>query len=88
MLWFRRALDHLEVREIQLVGRKYTWINSQANPTMTLIDKAFCTTHWENLYANPIAQALSSVVSDHYPFSWYLFIFQELSLNSNLNAFG
>jgi hypothetical protein len=67
MLQFRRALNHLEVREIQLVGRKYTWTNSQANLTMTRIDKAFCTTHWENLYANPVAQALSSAVSDHCP---------------------
>jgi hypothetical protein len=50
-----------------LVGRKYTWTNSQANLTMTRIDKAFCTTNWENLYANPMAQALLAVVSDHCP---------------------
>jgi hypothetical protein len=67
MLRFRRALNHLEVREVQLVGRKYTWTNSQANSTMTRIDKAFYTLQWENLYANPVVQALSSAVSDHCP---------------------
>jgi hypothetical protein len=34
---------------------------------MTRIDKAFCTLQWENLYAHPVVQALSSVVSDHCP---------------------
>jgi hypothetical protein len=28
MLRFKRALNHLEVREIDLVGRKFTWSNS------------------------------------------------------------
>jgi hypothetical protein len=43
MLRFRRALNHLEVKEIQLVDRKYTWSNSQQLPTMSRIDRAFCT---------------------------------------------
>jgi hypothetical protein len=34
MLRFRRALNHMEVKEIQLLGRKFTWSNSQANPVM------------------------------------------------------
>jgi hypothetical protein len=34
MLRFRRAINHLEVKEVQLVGRKYIWSNNQQNPTM------------------------------------------------------
>jgi hypothetical protein len=52
MLRFIRALNHLEVKEIQLIGRKYTWSNSQQNPTLTRIDRAFCTPEWEDFYAN------------------------------------
>jgi hypothetical protein len=44
MLGFRRTLNHLEVKEIQLIGRKYTWSNALESPTMTRIDRAFCST--------------------------------------------
>jgi exonuclease III len=35
---FRRALNFLEVKEIQLNGRNFTWSNRQANPPMSRID--------------------------------------------------
>jgi hypothetical protein len=64
---FRRALNHIEIREVLINGRKFTWSNKQANPTMSRIDRAFCTVQWEHLYAKPNLQALSST-SDHNPF--------------------
>jgi exonuclease III len=67
MTRFRRALNFLEVKEIELVGRKYTWSNGQSNPTLSRIDRAFCTIPWEDLYFNPILQPLSSSISDHCP---------------------
>jgi hypothetical protein len=54
MLRFRRTLNHLEVKEVQLVGRKYTWSNLQQMPTMTHIDRAFCTPDWEETFTNPL----------------------------------
>jgi hypothetical protein len=42
ILRFRRAINHLEVQEIQLKGRQFTWSNGQQAPTMTRIDRAFC----------------------------------------------
>jgi endonuclease/exonuclease/phosphatase family metal-dependent hydrolase len=65
MLTFRRALNHLEVKEIELIGRKFTWTNSHESPTMTRIDRAFATAEWEERYVHPTAQSLSSSVSDH-----------------------
>jgi hypothetical protein len=62
---FRRALNYLELKEIQVKGRTFTWSNNQNPPTMTRIDRAFCTTAWENCYSNPILQAQSSSSSDH-----------------------
>jgi hypothetical protein len=67
MLRFHRALNHLEVKEIELVEKKFTWSNNQESPTMTRIGRAFCTVEWEGLFANPIAHLLSSSVSDHCP---------------------
>jgi hypothetical protein len=63
MLRFRRALNHLEVKEIELTGHKFTWSNGQQNPTLSRIDRACCYPHWEDLFPNPILQALSSSIS-------------------------
>jgi hypothetical protein len=67
MLIFRRALNFLKVKKINLIVRKYTWSNWQEFPTVSIIDKVFYTPGWEDLFRNPIVQPLSSVVYDHYP---------------------
>lgn len=67
MLRFRRALNHLEVKEINLADRKFTWSNGQANPTLTRIDRIFSTVAWEEIYADPIIHVYSSSISDHTP---------------------
>jgi exonuclease III len=67
MLIFRRALNHMEVKEVNLTGRRYTWSNGQQNPTLTWIDRVFCTPQGEEIFPNPILQALSSSISDHCP---------------------
>jgi hypothetical protein len=64
---FQRVINHLQVRELNLLGRRFTWTNNQNPPTMTRIDKAFCTSAWDDLYANPTLQSLSSSTSDHCP---------------------
>jgi hypothetical protein len=63
---FRKTLNHLEVKEVRLNGRKYTWSNRQANPTMSRIDRAFSSVEWEQWYPKPYLQALTSSTSDHY----------------------
>jgi hypothetical protein len=35
---FRRAINHLEVREVQLTGKRFTLSNQQDTPTMSRID--------------------------------------------------
>jgi exonuclease III len=67
MLRFRRALNHLAVKEINLTGKRFTWSSNQSNPTMIRIVRAFCTPYWEQWYELPILQALSSSASDHCP---------------------
>jgi len=61
---FRRAVDDMELKELCLKGRKYTWSN---NRVQTRIDRAFCTTEWELMLPNCQLQAVSSLVSDHAP---------------------
>lgn len=68
-LWkrFRRMIDRLELKELKLNGRKYTWTNEQENPTMTRIDRVFYTLQWEDLFPTSHLQALVSMLSDHCP---------------------
>jgi exonuclease III len=64
---FRRALNHMEVKEIQLSGRKFMWSNRHSNPTMSKIDHAFASVRWERWYAKPYLQTMSSSTSYHCP---------------------
>jgi hypothetical protein len=32
MTRFRRTLNQIEVKEVELIGRKFTWINNQKTP--------------------------------------------------------
>ncbi|KAG2640579.1 hypothetical protein PVAP13_2KG100016, partial [Panicum virgatum] len=41
---FRNTINYLELKEINLTGRKFTWSN---DTTQTRIDRAFCTVDWE-----------------------------------------
>jgi hypothetical protein len=57
----------MEVREVNLLGHRFTWSNGQATPTLTRIDHAFCMVQWEELHREPILRPLSSSTSDHCP---------------------
>lgn len=61
---FRDAVRDLELKELNLRGRKYTWSNER---THTRIDRAFCSSEWDLMMPNVSLQALSSRVSDHCP---------------------
>jgi endonuclease/exonuclease/phosphatase family metal-dependent hydrolase len=61
---FRDVVRDLELKELNLRGRKFTWSNER---TQTRIDIAFCSTDWDLMMPNVTLQALSSRVSDHCP---------------------
>lgn len=64
---FRCFLDALELREVYLFGRRYTWCNEQEMPTLTKIDKVLVNGDWEDVFQDAHLQALSSSASDHCP---------------------
>jgi exonuclease III len=64
---FRRALNYIEVKEVHLTGRKFTWSNGQRIPTLTRIDRVFYSPAWEEQFGNTLLQSLSSLISDHCP---------------------
>lgn len=67
MARFKAKLNALELKEVYLNGRRYTWSNERAQPTLEKIDHVFCTTSWEELHPTCHLNALDSALSDHCP---------------------
>jgi exonuclease III len=64
---FKATIDALHLKEIRLNGRRFTWSNGQDNPTLTRIDRFFCTPEWELLFPSCYLHSLPSTMSDHTP---------------------
>lgn len=64
---FRRFVDDMALKDLTLHGRRYTWTNEQANPTMEKLDRVLISTDWEEMFPYCFLQALSTDMSDHCP---------------------
>jgi hypothetical protein len=64
---FKSAVDASFLRDIKLVGRRFTWSNEQVDPTLVRLDRAFCNSDWDDMH--PAAKLLpqASSMSDHCP---------------------
>jgi hypothetical protein len=58
---FRRMVNDLDLKEIPLLGRRYTWSNEREAPTLIKLDRVLCTTDWEALYPEVILQSQAVV---------------------------
>jgi endonuclease/exonuclease/phosphatase family metal-dependent hydrolase len=47
---FRNWINFLELKEIPLVGRRFTWSNQREDPTLVKLDHVFCTNSWEEFF--------------------------------------
>lgn len=64
---FQRTLNDMQVEELYLHGRLYTWSNERRRPTMERIDRAFATLPWLETFPDHHLRSLSSDCSDHAP---------------------
>jgi hypothetical protein len=64
---FRHFLNDLELLELHLHGRLFTWSNERAHPTLERIDRVFVSPDLELLFPSSSLQAISSRCSDHSP---------------------
>ena len=67
MTRFRNMVHQLELKELYMHGRLYTWSNGRQVPTMTRIDRALASVDWDLQFPDALLQTLSSSVSDHAP---------------------
>lgn len=42
---FRSFVNDFDLKEIPLIGRRYTWSNEREAPTLIKLDRVLCTTH-------------------------------------------
>jgi endonuclease/exonuclease/phosphatase family metal-dependent hydrolase len=66
---FRRFVNDMDLNEIPLVGRKYTWSNERNVPTLVKLDHVFCSANWEDLYPDCILHSNATELYDHCPLS-------------------
>ena len=64
---FRHLINDLEFRDLPLKGRKFTWSNQQDIPTLVKLDRALCSSEWEQLFPNCLLQSTATDGSDHCP---------------------
>jgi exonuclease III len=64
---FNVVIDSLDLREIEMPGRKFTWANSRRVPTYEKLDRVLVSTEWEQNFPSATVNALSREISDHEP---------------------
>jgi endonuclease/exonuclease/phosphatase family metal-dependent hydrolase len=64
---FNAVIDSLDLREIEMSGRKFTWANSRRTPTYERLDRVLVSTEWEQHYPLATVEALNREISDHTP---------------------
>ena len=66
-IMFNAIINSLELKELELSGRQYTWASRREIPTFEKLDRVLVTTEWEQKYPLVTVQALTRVGSDHTP---------------------
>lgn len=56
---FRAKLNMLELKELYLNGRRYTWSNERARATLEKVDHVFCTPSWRTCIQNAASRQLA-----------------------------
>ena len=67
MLRFNSILQQLDLVEIPLKGRNFTWSNMQDLPLLEKLDWIFTSANWSINFPNTLAYPLARVSSDHIP---------------------
>lgn len=66
---FNAIIDSLDLREVPMVGRQFTWANNLPEPTYEKLDRVLTDTNWESKFHMVSVRALERIVglSDHAP---------------------
>jgi len=62
---FNAIIKTLNLRELELTGKKYTWANYVEVLTYKKLDRILVTTDWKQKFPLASVQALTREISDH-----------------------
>lgn len=62
---FRRTVATLELQDLHLHGRCFTWSNKRDNPTLVRLDRVLISMEWDTQFPNAHLRGLGSEASDH-----------------------
>ena len=64
---FNACIDTLNLREVELSGRKFTWVNRLQNQTFERLDRVLFCTDLESKFPQTTLHALTREILDHTP---------------------
>jgi exonuclease III len=64
---FNAIIENLNLREIMLSGRQYTWASRRSTPTYEKLDRVLASVEWEHKFPLVSVRALTRSGSDHTP---------------------
>jgi hypothetical protein len=66
---FNAVIDSLDLIEVSMTGRQFTWANNLSDPTYEKLDHVLMDTDWEDKFPMVTIRALEriEVLSDHAP---------------------
>ena len=67
MMTFNNIIVNLDLVEIPLKGRAFTWSNKQDQPLLKKLDWIFTSSHWTTVHPSTMAIPLAKISSDHVP---------------------
>lgn len=67
MMEFNNTLSELNLMEVPLSGRTYTWSSKRPSPTFSRLDRVFLSVHWASAGASYNLVDLPGTASDHIP---------------------
>lgn len=67
MMLFNNIIINLDLFEIPLKGRSFTWSNMQDNPLLEKLDWIFTNPQWTSDHPYTMAFPLAKISSDHVP---------------------
>jgi hypothetical protein len=66
---FNAVIDSLDLREVTMIGRQFTWANSLSEQTFEKLDRVLMDANWESKFPLVFVRALERIegLSDHAP---------------------
>jgi endonuclease/exonuclease/phosphatase family metal-dependent hydrolase len=64
---FNAVINSLNLRELELSGRQFTWANNLQTPTFEKLDRILVSMEWEMQFPQVTVTALSRAIFDHTP---------------------